>query len=72
MQTTPSTYLRRKFGTHLVAAALALAGSGMMVGGNLGIAEHYAAHAGTEHATVAARAAAPRQIAGNSCAKSES
>lgn len=72
MQATSSTYLRRKFGTQLFAAALALAGSGTMVGGSLAIAEHYAENAGVGHSEFAARTDTLRKIARNSCANGAS
>jgi hypothetical protein len=37
MQATNATYLGNKAGIRLIAAVLALAGSGAMVGGNLGV-----------------------------------
>jgi len=67
MQATTSTYLKTKLGTRLFAAALALAGSGTMVGGSLGIAEHYASNAGAGHPLAAMRGRAPGQLARNSC-----
>lgn len=72
MQATSSTYLRRKFGTRMVAAVLALAGSGTMVGGSLGIAEHYAANAGAGNTVAAAPSYALRKLVRNSCANGES
>ena len=59
MQT--ATYPRIKIGTKLLAAALAVAGSAVMVGGNLVVAATYAANAGVAPSTMVAprRHAAP-------------
>ena len=68
MQVTSSTYLKRKIGTRLFAASLALAGSGTMMGGSLGIAEHYAANAqSSAHSVLARQADAPQKLVRNSC-----
>ena len=72
MQATSSSYLGRKFGTQLLAAALALAGSGTMMGGSLSIAEHYAANAGAGNTVVAAPTVTLRKLARNSCANGAS
>jgi hypothetical protein len=69
MQT--ANYSGSKIGTKLVAAALALAGSAVMVGGNLIIAGSYAANAGAS-STMAARGDTPRQVATGRCTNSAS
>jgi hypothetical protein len=72
MQATTAAYLGSKAGTKLIAAVLALAGSGAIVGGNLGIAGHYAANAGSARSMMSSRGDMPRQIAGNKCADNAS
>jgi hypothetical protein len=63
-------------GTHtrirLIAAVLALAGSGLMVGGNLGIAAYYAANAGNAEPRLARHNDTPHQVARNKCANNAS
>ena len=58
--------------TRLIATVLALAGSGAMVGGNLGIAAYYAANAGSPQSMLASRGDTPHQIARNKCANNAS
>ena len=67
MQT--ATYSGSRIRTKLVAAALALAGSAVTVGGNLVIAGSYATSAGVAQSTMVARGGAPRQVAISKCAK---
>jgi hypothetical protein len=70
MQT--ATYPASKIGTKLVAAALALAGSAVTVGGNLVIAGSYAANAGVAQSTMVAHDGMPRQVAVSKCANNAS
>lgn len=65
MQTT--TYSGIRIGTKLLAAALAAAGSAVMVGGNLVIAATYAANAGAAPSTMLARGDMPHQVAISKC-----
>ena len=67
MQAINATYRGNGAGTRLVAAVLALAGSGAMVGGNLGIAAYYAANAASVQSMLAAHADASRHIARITC-----
>jgi hypothetical protein len=67
MQATYATYLGIKAGTRLIAAVLALAGSGAMVGGNLGIAAYYGASAGSAQSMLASRGDTSRHIARITC-----
>jgi hypothetical protein len=67
MQATSSTYLKEKIGTRLFAASLALAGSGTMLGGSLGIAEYYAVTAPSAPSVLARQADAPQKLVRNSC-----
>ena len=70
MQT--ATYPRIKIGTKLLAAALALAGSAVMVGGNLVVAATYAANAGVAPSTMVGHGGMPRQVAVSKCANNAS
>lgn len=70
MQT--AKYSGSKIGTKLLAAALALAGSAVMVGGNLVIAGSYAANAGVAQTTMAARGGMPHQVAISKCSNKAS
>lgn len=70
MQATAATYHASTARTRLIAAALALAGSGAMIAGNLSIAAHYAANFDTMQ--LASRDNAPRQTAANKCASNAS
>lgn len=70
MQT--ATYSASKIGTKLVAAALALAGSAVTVGGNLVIAGSYAANAGVAQSTMVAHGGMPHQVAIIKCGNNAS
>jgi hypothetical protein len=72
MHASPGTYHGVTARTRLIAAALALAGSAAMVGGNLGIARYYAANAGIAQLMTASRGDAPRQIATDKCTNNAS
>jgi hypothetical protein len=72
MQATTATFLASKSGTRLIAAVLALAGSGAMVGGNLGIVAYYAAKAGGTQTMLAARGDTPGHIARITCTSNAS
>ena len=72
MQATNATYLGNKAGIRLIAAVLALAGSGAMVGGNLGVAAYSAANAASAQSMLAARADTSRHIARITCANNAS
>ena len=67
MQTTTIAYHASTAGTRLIAAALALAGSGAMIAGNLSIAAYYAANFDTGQSLLASRDHAPRQTAAINC-----
>jgi len=67
MQATTTTYHGSTAGTRLIAAALALAGSGAVLGGNLSIAAYYAANAGIAQSMLVSRDDTPRQTAANKC-----
>ena len=68
MQATTAGYHGSTAGTRLIAAALALAGSGAVVAGNLVIAAHYAANVDTTQSMLASRDNTPRQTAAINCA----
>ena len=67
MQATYAMYRGNSAGTRLVAAVLALAGAGAIVGGNLGIAAYYAANAAGVQSMLAAHADTSRHIARITC-----
>ena len=70
MQT--ATYSGSRIRTKLVAAALALAGSAVTVGGNLVIVSTYAANAGVAQTTMAARGGTAHQVAISKCSNKAS
>ena len=72
MNATAATYPGSNVRIKLIASVLALAGSGAMVGGNLGIAAYYAANAGSAQSTLASHGDTPGQIARNKCANNAS
>jgi hypothetical protein len=72
MQSTTATFLGSEVGTRLIAAVLALAGSGAMVGGNLGIVAHYAATAGSAQSLLASGGDTSRHIARITCTSNAS
>ncbi len=67
-----ATYPGIKIRTKLFAAALAVAGSVVMVGGNLVVAATYAANAGIAPSTLLARGGMPRQVAIIKCSNNAS
>jgi len=72
MQATTAGYHGSTAGTKLIAAALALAGSGAVIAGNLSIAAHYAANVDTTQSMLASRDNTHRQTAAIKCAGSAS
>ena len=72
MQATTATYHGSTAGTRLIAAVLALAGSGAVLGGNLSIAAYYAANAGIAQSMLVSRDDTPRQTAANKCTNNAS
>ena len=67
MQATVAGYHASTARTRLIATALALAGSGTMVAGNLSIAAHYAASSDATQLKLASRDNMPRQTAAIKC-----
>lgn len=61
MRATTNSYSGTTLRARLLAAAIALAGSGVMVGANLGIAEYYAANAGAAESRLASDVRMTRQ-----------
>jgi len=72
MQATSARYHGSTASTRLIAAALALAGSGAVVTGNLSIAAHYAANASIAQSMLASRENTPGQTAANKCTSNAS
>ncbi len=72
MQATSAAYCGSTGRTRLIAAALALAGSGAVIAGNLSIAAYYAADSGIAQSMLALRDNTPRQTAAIKCTNNAS
>lgn len=72
MKTAAAAYPGSNVRIRLIAAVLALAGSGVIVGGNLGIAAYYAANTRSAESMLASRGDTHHQISGNNCTNNAS